>query len=49
MIRRGIPIGSNDKQAATIAKTLGKSEKTIRLWRDKAFETIREHLAKGDE
>ena len=49
MIRRGIPIDSKDEQAETIAKILGNSEKTIRLWRDKAFEAVRAHLARGDE
>lgn len=49
MMRGGIPIDSKDPQAITIAKTLGKSEKTVRLWRDKAFATVRDHVEKGGE
>jgi hypothetical protein len=48
MIGRGIPIDSTDPYAITIAKTLGKVEKTIRKHRDLAFETIRVALASDD-
>lgn len=45
MIGRGVPIDSTDPYAITIAKTLGKVEKTIRTHRDKAYEAIRKALA----
>jgi hypothetical protein len=45
MISRGVPIDSTDPYAITIAKTLGKVEKTIRTHRDKAYEAIRAALA----
>lgn len=48
MIGRGIPIDSTDPYAITIAKTLGKVEKTIRKHRDLAFESIRAALASDD-
>lgn len=41
MISKGIPIDSNDPSAVTIAKLLGRSEKTIRTHRDKAYDAIR--------
>jgi len=44
MIRNKIPIDSIDPEAVTIAKTLGKSEKTIRTHRDKAYATLRTTL-----
>lgn len=49
MIRQGIPIDSKETEAVTIAKTLGKSEKTIRTYRDKAYAAIRAALARGDK
>jgi len=48
MIGRGIPIDSTDPYAITIAKTLGKVEKTIRKHRDLAFESIRAALTSDD-
>jgi hypothetical protein len=48
MIGRGIPIDSTDPYAITIAKTLGKVEKTIRKHRDLAFESIRAALASDE-
>jgi len=48
MLRQEIPIDSKDPEAVTISKTLGKSEKTIRTYRDKAFATLRDAL-KGDD
>jgi DNA-directed RNA polymerase specialized sigma24 family protein len=35
MLRQGIPIDSKEPGAVTIARTLGKSEKTIRTYRDR--------------
>jgi hypothetical protein len=49
MLRRGIPIDSKDPYAITIAKTLGKSEKTIRLHRDRAFAALRAALSRESE
>ena len=47
MMRKGIPIDSIDPEAVTIAKTLGKVEKTIRTHRDKAFQALRAALTEG--
>jgi len=44
MWRQGIPIDSQDPSVVTISKALGKSEKTIRTHRDKAFATLRLRL-----
>ncbi|WP_068083759.1 RNA polymerase sigma factor [Novosphingobium rosa] len=44
MLRQDIPIDSKNPDAITIAKTLGRSEKTIRLHRDKAFAALRRAL-----
>lgn len=44
MIREEIPIDSINPGTVTIAKALGKSEKTIRTHRDKAFAALREAL-----
>ncbi len=41
MISKGIPIDSIDKSAVSISKLLGRSEKTIRTHRDKAYAAIR--------
>ena len=46
MLRQGISIDSKDPGTITIAKTLGKSEKTIRLHRDRAFAALRAALAR---
>ncbi|MGO9357421.1 MAG: DNA-binding response regulator [Xanthobacteraceae bacterium] len=48
MLRQGIPIDSKDRDAVTIAKTLGKSEKTIRTHRDKAIVALRAIMS-GDK
>ncbi len=48
MIRSGIPIDSKESGQVTIAKALGKSEKTIRNQRDKAYAILREKLSEGD-
>ena len=45
MLRQGFHIDSKDPEAMTIAKALGKSEKTIRLHRDRAFATLRAALS----
>lgn len=44
MWRQEIPIDSQDPSVETISKVLGKSEKTIRTHRDKAFATLRLRL-----
>lgn len=49
MLRQGFPIDSKEPGAMTIAKALGRSEKTIRTYRDKAFATLRAILVDGDE
>jgi hypothetical protein len=48
LIRKGIPIESKEPGAVDIAKTLGKSEKTIRTHRDKAYAALRTTLTKGE-
>jgi hypothetical protein len=48
MLRRGVPIDSKEADAVTIAKVLGRSEKTIRTHRDKAFAAIRAAMS-GEE
>lgn len=47
MIRLGFPIDSQDPNATTIAKTLQKSEKTIRTYRDEAYAHLHAWLTKG--
>jgi hypothetical protein len=49
MLRQGFPIDSKDPDAVTIAKTLGKSEKTIRLHRDRAYAALRAALSRESE
>lgn len=49
MLRMGIPIDSKDADTVTIAKALGKSEKTIRTHRDKAFTALRAAMSGGDQ
>ncbi|MEQ1811549.1 MAG: DNA-binding response regulator [Terricaulis sp.] len=49
MLRQGFPIDSKDPNAITIARTLGKAEKTIRTHRDKAFVALRAALTRGEE
>ncbi len=44
MLRQGFAIDSADPNTVTIAKALNKSEKTIRLHRDRAFEALRAAL-----
>lgn len=49
MLRQGFPIDSKEADVMTVAKALGRSEKTIRTYRDKAFATLRAAMADGDE
>lgn len=49
MLRLGIPIDSKEPDVMTIAKALGRSEKTVRTYRDKAFVALRAAMANGDE
>ena len=44
MWHQDIPIESNDPSVASISKVLGKSEKTIRTHRDKAFASLKLRL-----
>lgn len=44
MWRQDIPIESNDPSVVSISKVLGKSEKTIRTHRDKAFASLKLRL-----
>jgi len=44
---QGMPIDSTTPGTMSIAKKLGKAEKTIRLHRDQAFATLRSILEKG--
>jgi len=47
MLLQGFLIESEDSNVLTISKALGKSEKTIRTYRDRAYDTIRAFFAKG--
>jgi len=49
MLRQGIPIDSKEPDVMTIAKALGRSEKTVRTYRDKAFAALRATLADGQD
>ena len=49
MLSQGIPIDSKEPDVMTIAKALGRSEKTVRTYRDKAFATLRAAMAEGNE
>ncbi|MHC2708557.1 hypothetical protein ACVIWV_007851 [Bradyrhizobium diazoefficiens] len=49
MLREGYPIDPKDKEVMSIPKALGRSEKTVRTYRDKAFAAIRAAMAEGDE
>ena len=49
MLSQGIPIDSKEPDVVTIAKALGRSEKTVRTYRDKAFATLRTAMAEGNE
>lgn len=49
MLRQGFPIDSKEPDVMTIAKALGRSEKTVRTYRDKAFAALRAAMVNGDE
>ncbi len=49
MLRQGFPIDSKEPDVMTIAKALGRSEKTVRTYRDKAFAAVRAAMAVGEE
>jgi hypothetical protein len=49
MLSQGFPIDSKEPDVMTIAKALGRSEKTVRTYRDKAFATLRAAMNDGDE
>ncbi|OKO87646.1 response regulator receiver protein [Bradyrhizobium sp. NAS80.1] len=49
MLREGFPIDSKEPDVMTIAKALGRSEKTVRTYRDKAFAALRAAMADGDK
>lgn len=49
MLRQGFPIDSKEPDVMTIAKALGRSEKTVRTYRDKAFAALRAAMSDGDE
>ena len=49
MLRQGFPIDSKEQDVMTIAKAIGRSEKTVRTYRDKAFSTLRAAMTDGDE
>jgi DNA-directed RNA polymerase specialized sigma24 family protein len=44
MLRQEVPIESKDPSIESISKVLGKSEKTIRTHRDKAFASLKLRL-----
>jgi hypothetical protein len=48
MLRQEFQIDSKDPKVLTISKALGRSEKTVRSQRDKAFATLRTMLKDGD-
>src|ERR1035437_10075877 len=49
MLKQGLPIDSKEPDVMTIAKALGRSEKTVRTYRDKAFAALRAAMADGEE
>lgn len=49
MLRQDIPIDSTEPGTVTIADTLGKSEKTIRNHRNRAFLAIKRTMTEGEE
>jgi DNA-directed RNA polymerase specialized sigma24 family protein len=48
MLQQGFPIDSKDPDVITIARTLKKSEKTIRTYRNEAFAALRTALTAGE-
>jgi hypothetical protein len=49
MILQGMPIDSKDPSVLTIRKVLGKTEKTVRNYRDKAYAVLRVALNEGED
>jgi len=49
MLRQGFPIDSKEPGVMTIAKALGRSEKTVRTYRDKAFAAVRTAMRDGED
>ncbi len=49
MLMLDFPIDSKEPDVMTISKALGRCEKTIRTYRDKAFAALRVAMAKGEE
>jgi hypothetical protein len=49
MLRQGLPIDSKQTGVMTIAKALGRSEKTVRTYRDKALATLRAAMSDGED
>ena len=49
MLRQGFPIDSKEPGAMTIVKAVGRSEKTVRTYRDKAFATVRAAMSDGED
>lgn len=49
MLKEGFPIASKEPDVMTISKALGRSEKTIRTYRDKAIAALRLAMADGDQ
>lgn len=49
MLRQGFPIDSKEPDVMTISKVLGRSEKTVRTYRDKAFAALRAAMGDGEE
>ena len=48
MIRKGFPIDSKDPGVMTISSALGRTEKTVRNYRDRAIAALRDALTDGD-
>ncbi|AYG66108.1 DNA-binding response regulator [Rhizobium sp. CCGE531] len=49
MLKEGFPIDSKEPDVMTISKALGRSEKTIRTYRDKAIAALRLALTDGEQ
>lgn len=49
MLREGFPIDSKEPGVMTIATALGRSEKTIRTYRDKAYAALRAAMCDGGD
>lgn len=48
LLSQGFPIDSKEADVMTIAQALGRSEKTVRTYRDKAFATLRTAMNAGE-